>query len=148
MSGALPHVPAAIGALPLRLCDSIAELAPPDAGSIVVSGSHGGRSAARYALAMPLALVAFNDAGIGKDDAGIVALQLLDDAGTPCVTVSHASARIGEARDAWDHGVVSFVNARALTHGVARTGRRCAPRSCACTAQPRAPRPDRTPASR
>lgn len=111
-------VPATIGGQRLRLHDSIAALVPADAGSIVVSGSHGGRSAAGYALAMPLALVVFNDAGIGKDDAGIVALQLLDAAGTPCVTVSHASARIGEARDGWDHGIVSFVNDRARALGL------------------------------
>ena len=46
-------------------------------------------------------LYAFNDAGIGKDGAGIAALAMLDAAGQPAVAVAHTSARIGEAADTW-----------------------------------------------
>ena len=35
----------------LRIVDSITELRPIDAGCLAVSGSHGGMSSARYALA-------------------------------------------------------------------------------------------------
>lgn len=110
--------PAAVGTHRLRVVDSITELTSADIGSIVVAGSHGGRSSATYALALPLALVVFNDAGLGKDNAGIVALSLLDAAATPCVTVSHASARIGDALDAWEHGRISFVNDAARGRGL------------------------------
>lgn len=111
-------IPARIGVHRLRLVDSITEIVAADAGGVVVSGSHGGRSAAGYAQAVPLALVVFNDAGVGKDQAGIAALHLLDAAGTPCVTVGHASARIGDARDTWEHGVISFVNDAARARGL------------------------------
>lgn len=111
-------VPSQVGAHPLRLVDSITELTPADAGSIVVSGSHGGRSAAGYARAVPLALCCLNDAGVGKDRAGIVALAILDAAGVPCVSVAHDSARIGEAFDAWEHGVISHVNDAAARRGL------------------------------
>jgi len=105
--------------MPLRLVDSITELGPADAGAWVVSGSHGGVSAARYALAWPLALVVFNDAGGGKDQAGIAALALLQAQGRPAATVSHDSARIGDARDSWAHGRISHVNAAAAALGLA-----------------------------
>jgi hypothetical protein len=60
----------------------------------------------------------FNDAGVGKDDAGIAALDMLEARGVAGGTVSHTSARIGDSQDMWDHGVVSHVNARARAMGV------------------------------
>ncbi|HEU5293893.1 MAG TPA: hypothetical protein VFU71_03795 [Burkholderiaceae bacterium] len=98
--------------------DSITQLDAGDAGAIVVTGSHGGRSSAQFALQRPLRAVFFNDAGIGKDDAGIAALAMLQARGIAAATVSHTSARIGDALDAWQHGVVSHVNGAALALGV------------------------------
>ena len=60
---------------PLRIVDSITELCAQDAGCIAVSGSHGGLSSARYALAARPLLSVFNDAGVGKDSAGLAALD-------------------------------------------------------------------------
>lgn len=100
------------------LLDSITQLVPGDAGAVVVSGSHGGISSAQYALAVPLRLVVFNDAGIGKDDAGVAALALLQQAGRAALAVAHTSARIGDAQDHWDHGVVSRVNTAAAGLGL------------------------------
>lgn len=96
--------------------DSISQLEAGDAGAIVVSGSHGGRSSGELALEQPLRLVVFNDAGIGRDEAGIAALALHEAAGRAALTVSHHSARIGDACDGFEHGVVSRCNgpARAL----------------------------------
>ena len=101
------------------LVDSITKVTPEDAGAIVVCGSHGGASAAEFALAVPLAAVFFNDAGVGKDDAGIVALDLLQAKGVAAGALAHASARIGDAQDMWDHGVISYVNAGARALGLA-----------------------------
>lgn len=110
----------------LRVVDSITELRPGrDADCIAVSGSHGGISSARYALAARPLLSVFNDAGVGKDGAGTAALQLLDGEGQAAAAVSHDSARIGEARDAWENGVVSAVNAAARSLGL-RPGDRLA----------------------
>ena len=55
---------------------------------------------------------------MGKDRAGIVALDMLEARGTPGLAFSHGSARIGEAGDAWEHGVVSHVNAGATALGI------------------------------
>ena len=83
---------------PLRIVDSITELCAQDAGCIAVSGSHGGLSSARYALAARPLLSVFNDAGVGKDSAGLAALDFLPAHGLAACTVSHSSARIGEAQ--------------------------------------------------
>lgn len=102
------------------LLDSIAEIDTQAANKVVVSGSHGGASAGRFvlALAQPPCLVFFNDAGVGKDQAGLVALQLLDQAGVAAATYSHHSARIGDAQDGLDCGEISHVNATAALAGL------------------------------
>lgn len=94
----------------VRVLDSIAELQPADRGHIVISGSHGGKSAADYALAHPPQLVVFNDAGVGKDGAGVIALEMLDAAGIGAVAVDHDSACIGDAMDTWRSGRLSHCN--------------------------------------
>jgi len=104
----------------LFVVDSIAAAEPAMADAVVVCGSHGGVSAARYVLALPRRphAVFFNDAGIGKDRAGVAALALLDQAGVIAAAYSSQSARIGEAVDGLDHGVISVVNGRAAAAGV------------------------------
>ncbi|HOB65672.1 hypothetical protein [Ottowia sp.] len=101
----------------LRVVDSITELRPDDAGCIAVSGSHGGISSAHYALAARPLLAVFNDAGVGKDAAGLAALPFLQGHGIAACTVGHASARIGEARSTLHDGVVSHCNALAQQLG-------------------------------
>ncbi|MEM9999259.1 MAG: hypothetical protein AAF940_00125 [Pseudomonadota bacterium] len=103
---------------PIILMDTITSVSPADAGAIVVSGSHGGASSAEFALQAPLKLVFFNDAGGGKDNAGIAALTLLQDRNIPCATVAHTSCRIGDAADMWENGIVSHVNSAAQKAGL------------------------------
>jgi hypothetical protein len=105
------------------LVDSITQIAPDDAGSIAVSGSHGGTSSADFAAEVPLALAVFNDAGIGKDEAGVAGLAQLEAQGRAAAAVSHLTARIGDAADAWENGVISRVNAGAAKLGL-RVGKR------------------------
>jgi hypothetical protein len=104
---------------PLRLVDSITELGPADAGCLAVSGSHGGASSARYAIAARPLLSIFNDAGVGLDRAGLVALDQLQGQGLAACTVSHTTARIGEARSSLATGVVSHANLLAAAAGIA-----------------------------
>src|SRR5262245_44500504 len=100
------------------LMDSISHVDAGDAGHVVVSGSHGGASSGEFAAAQKLAAAFFNDAGVGKDDAGIAALDMLERAQIPAGTVSYLSARIGDARDTWEHGVISRVNACGRAKGL------------------------------
>lgn len=100
------------------IMDSITKVAPDDKGSIVIAASHGGASSGEFALEVPLDLVVLNDAGIGKDDAGIAALDMLQRNGVAGATVSHNSARIGDSLDMWEAGVISRVNGAAQARGL------------------------------
>jgi hypothetical protein len=99
--------------------DSITQVQPQDEGAYVVAASHGGTSSGEVALTVPLRGVFFNDAGVGKNGAGIAALALLQARGVAAGAVSHLSARIGDARDMWDHGVILHVNPAAARIGLA-----------------------------
>jgi len=109
----------------LFVVDSIAVAEPAMAGAVVVCGSHGGVSAARYVLALPVRphAVFFNDAGIGKDMAGIVGLAMLEQVGVIAAAYSHESACIGDAADGLDSGLLSRVNESAIRAGL-RAGHR------------------------
>lgn len=104
----------------LFLLDSIAHISNAHAKAVVISGSHGGRSAAEFVIALSEkpSFVFFNDAGGGKDDAGKVALDLLQIKGVPCACYSHMSARIGDAEDGFENGVVTGVNSKAAELGI------------------------------
>ena len=106
---------------PVHLLDSITEAVGTASGCVVVSGSHGGLSAGRFAIQARTFLAVFNDAGAGKDGAGIAALALMGKAGMAACTVAHHSARIGEAASTWADGVISHVNPQAHELG-ARPG--------------------------
>lgn len=96
----------------ITLLDSVALIDSSHAGTIVVTGSHGGRSAAGFVVDVrekPLA-VFFNDAGGGKDDAGKVGLGMLQAIGVAAACYSHMSARIGDAQDGLDNGVLTDLN--------------------------------------
>jgi hypothetical protein len=103
--------------------DSASQIAEEHTGVFVAVGSHGAAPGndPRRALRHPVAFAAFNDAGRGRDDAGIGRLALLDLVGIPAVTVGHDSARIGDGRSTLVDGRVSAVNAAAAAAG-ARIG--------------------------
>ena len=66
----------------------------------------------------PLAVI-FNDAGGGADDCGFSRLPALEREGVIAATVAAASARIGDARSAWESGIISHANAVARAAGIA-----------------------------
>lgn len=101
--------------------DSVSLVTEDDAGQIVSSGSHGGIVSGQAGLAIRVAAAAalYNDAGIGKDDAGVSRLPLLDERGIAAATVAAASARIGDGRSTYEDGIVSRANATASALGIA-----------------------------
>lgn len=96
----------------ITLLDSVALIDSSHAGTIVVTGSHGGRSAAGFVVDVPEKPLAvfFNDAGGGKDNAGKVGLDMLQAIGVAAACYSHMSARIGDAQDGLDNGVLTDLN--------------------------------------
>ena len=100
--------------------DSVSLVREEDAGRIVLSGSHGGVVAGQRHLPIRVAAAAafYNDAGIGKDEAGVSRLPVLDARGVAAATVSAASARIGDGRSTYATGIVSRANAHAAKLGI------------------------------
>ncbi len=114
----MPDEPAPI------LADSITRIGPDAAGAVVVTGSHGGVYAAWLARKAGCRAAIFNDAGVGRDQAGIGGLAWLDAHDMAAAAIDHRSADIGDAAAMMAHGIVSHVNTRAAACGVA-PGQNC-----------------------
>jgi hypothetical protein len=103
---------------PIVIADSITRVGPEAAGAVVVNASHGGVYAAYLAAKLHAAAAIFNDAGVGRDRAGIGGLDYLEDFGIAAATVGHDTARIGDGADMMARGVITHANARAASLGV------------------------------
>ena len=102
----------------ITVTDSITFLNESNAGDIVVCGSHGGVSAGHYAQKHHLKAVFFNDAGIGKNNAGIKSLESLSEAGILACTVDCMSAEIFNGQDILDNGIITVCNQLAKTRNI------------------------------
>ena len=110
---------------PIVIADSITRIAETEAqGAVVVNASHGGIYAAYLAAKLGAAAAIFNDAGVGRDRAGIAGLDYLQDLGIAAATVGHNTARIGDGGDMVARGVITHPNALAETLGC-RAGMSC-----------------------
>lgn len=101
------------------VADSVTRLGADARRAVLVTGSHGGIQAAWCAARASVRAALFNDAGVGRDAAGIGGLAWLRALGIAAATLSHASCRIGDAEDAFARGVISHANALAVGLGVA-----------------------------
>lgn len=104
----------------VTVTDSITFLNESNAGDIVVCGSHGGLSAGHYAKKHGVKAVFFNDAGIGKNNAGVKSLAFLNDAGILACTVDCMSAEIFNGQDVLDNGIVSVCNQLAENRNITK----------------------------
>jgi len=86
-------------------------------GQVVVSGSYGGRYNAYNAAKWPVRAVVMNDAGIGKDDAGIVGLEFLDRIRMAAATADAQTCHIGDGDHMLANGIISHVNKTAAALG-------------------------------
>ncbi len=100
------------------LMDSVSYITDENRGDIIISGSHGGTSSARYALEAQASAVFFNDAGVGKNNAGIKGLDQLAEKNIIAIAVRHTSAEIANAADTYRNGIVSHVNRAAQQAGI------------------------------
>ncbi|MGF1650279.1 MAG: hypothetical protein ACFCUN_07505 [Hyphomicrobiaceae bacterium] len=98
--------------------DSVTHLTTELAGSVSVCASHGGRYCGIYAARMGTAGIVLCDASVGRDRAGIGALDVLQDLGVPAAVISHTSARIGDGRDCYFNGRISHMNRAAYEIGI------------------------------
>lgn len=105
--------------------DSVTHLTEADRGKPSYCASHGGIYAGYYAAKCGVGAVILNDAGIGREMAGVAGLDLLEDLGVAAAAVSHRSARIGDGADGPSRGVLSTINAMARGLGLVE-GMACA----------------------
>jgi hypothetical protein len=125
------------------LADTATKLGDAASGGVIVTGSHGGRYAAYLTLREHPRAVVHNDAGVGKDEAGIAVLGMAQALGVAAATFSNASCRIGDAADMMARGLVSHANGLAAALGVVprMAGRDAALRLVAARASGRDPEP-------
>lgn len=107
-----------IDGVSITVTDSITFLNEDNAGDIVVCGSHGGLSAGEYAQKHRVKAVFFNDAGIGKNNAGVKSLESLNNAGILACTVDCMSAEIFNGQDVLDNGIITVCNQLAKTRNI------------------------------
>lgn len=110
-----------IDGVSITVSDSITFLNETNSGDIVVCGSHGGLSAGDYAQKRRVKAVFFNDAGIGKHNAGAKSLEPLNDAGILACTVDCMSAEIFNGQDVLDNGIISVCNQLAKDSSIKET---------------------------
>src|SRR5689334_13724622 len=101
----------------VQVLDSATRLGSSAHGAVAVCGSHGGLFPAWLAACAGLRAVVLNDAGIGRNSAGVAGLAWLDGLGIPACAIDYRSARIGDGADMLEHGIVSTANAAAGRHG-------------------------------
>jgi hypothetical protein len=94
-------------------------------GSVLVAGSHGGIYAGYAAAKGGMRAVILNDAGVGRDQAGIGALAWLQSIGTAAATVSHETAALGDGAAMMATGMISYANPAAQALGIS-IGMACA----------------------
>lgn len=91
--------------------------------NVLVTAGHTGRSGAAFLLeAAPWGFIC-SDGGRSKNDSGITGLAITGAQGLPGASVDAHTARIGDAFDAYEHGLISACNdparARGVTEGMA-----------------------------
>jgi hypothetical protein len=111
--------------MPSLLAASVTKLASDAKGAVLITGSHGGRYPGVLAATAGVRAVIFNDAGTGRDGAGVAGLGDLESLGIAAAAASHLSCRIGDADDMMARGRISHTNAIALACGVL-VGQSCA----------------------
>jgi hypothetical protein len=97
--------------------DSATLLQRSAAGRVAICASHGGVYAASLAARAGVRGVILNDAGFGRDSAGVAGLFWLDGLGIGACAADYLSARIGDGRDMYESGIVSTANNVAASMG-------------------------------
>ena len=112
------HVLYVDGSVKTVIMDSISYVTEANQSDIIISGSHGGTSSAGYAIDVAAGAIFFNDAGCGKNNAGIKGLELLQQHSIIAVAVDHRTAEIANGADTYSNGVITHVNISASQAGL------------------------------
>ena len=97
---------------------SVTKLPPAADGAVVVGGSHGAVYAAYLSAKAGARAAIHNDAGIGRDEAGVSGLAWAETHGMAMAAVLSGSARIGDGADMLKRGIIGRANSLAEACGV------------------------------
>jgi uncharacterized protein YunC (DUF1805 family) len=100
------------------VADSAAAMDESTKGDVFVDGSHCGINVGEMTVHSGVGAMIGNDAGMGKNNAGIAALKMCDEQGIPAAAVAAMSAKIGSGMSTYEQGQISVVNAAAKKLGV------------------------------
>jgi hypothetical protein len=90
-----------------------------DVTDVIVGASHGAPCATQLVVGVRPRGVICHAAGVGKGEGGVAGLNLLDAYLIPGAAIDGMSARISDAVDMYENGIVSHVNASATRMGIA-----------------------------
>lgn len=97
---------------------SVTKLPAAADGAVVVGGSHGAVYAAYLSARAGARAAIHNDAGIGRDEAGVSGLAWAEAQGMAMAAALTGSARIGDGADMLKRGIISRANPLAAACGV------------------------------
>ena len=106
------------GGRKIVVADSAAAMDESTKGDVFVDGSHCGINVGEMTIHSGVGAMIGNDAGMGKNDAGIAALKMCDEKGIPAAAVAAMSAKIGNGMSTYEQGKVSVANETAQKLGV------------------------------
>ena len=107
-----------MGKARIVVMDTSSEVKQDNNMDIIITGSHGGVNACEYMANLKIKGMVSNDAGIGKNEAGIAGMKGLDKWDIPAVAVSSMSAKIGNGTSTYEQGKVSAINELAKKLGI------------------------------
>ena len=117
MSGGTQKVVKESGKARIVIVDTSSDVDESNSTDIIITGSHGGINACEYIGGKKVKGAISNDAGIGKNEAGIAGIKALDKYNIPAAAVAAMSAKIGNGTSTYD-GKISSVNELAKKLGI------------------------------
>ena len=100
------------------VADSVTAATDENRDDVLVCGSHCGANVGQIAVAVKIGAMIGNDAGMGRNNAGISGFDICDTHGIPVAAVASMSAMIGSGVSTYEEGTVSAVNIKAAELGV------------------------------
>ena len=102
------------------VADSAAAMDERSKGDVFVDGSHCGINVGEMTINTEMGAMIGNDAGMGKNNAGIAALKMCDEHSIPAAAVAAMSAKIGDGMSTYEQGKISVANEIAKKMGVSK----------------------------
>lgn len=102
----------------LIIVDTTSDVHEGNDTDVIVTGSHSGQNSGEYLAHNNIKGTIGNDAGMGKNDAGIVGLKILEGHDIPAAAVASMSAKIGNGTSTYEQGKISAVNGLAKELGI------------------------------